>query len=202
MQKTIFEQIYTLSNKIKNKIVTILFSPCFFKIGKRCSIIVPFRFDNLQSVQLGDRVTIHQGTWINALDGGLNSQPKIVIGNNVSIGMNGFISSAQKIIIEDWVLLGRNVYISDHSHEFEDVSKPISMQGIRKIKKTCIGAETWIGNNSVILPGALIGKHCVIGANSVVKCEIPDFSIAVGSPARIIGHYDVPSKKWVKNIRD
>jgi acetyltransferase-like isoleucine patch superfamily enzyme len=200
-QKTL-EKVYHFFYRFQSKIYTLFLSPCFYSIGRKSTVMPPFRFNNLHSVQLGNKVTIHQGTWINVLDEGGNSHPKIVIGDHASIGMNGFISSAKKIIIGDWVLLGRNVYIADHGHEFEDISISIREQGIRKIKEIFIGSETWIGNNSVILPGASIGRHCVIGANSVVNCVIPDFSVAVGAPAEIISQYDAVTQKWFKTNHD
>jgi len=49
-----------------------------------------------------------------------------------------------------------------------------------------IGDGSWIGHGAVILPGVTIGRHVVVGANSVVTSDIPDFSVAVGSPARVI----------------
>ena len=52
-----------------------------------------------------------------------------------------------------------------------------------------IGDGSWIGAGSVILPGARIGKHVAIGANSVVNGIIPDYSVAVGSPAKVIKQY-------------
>jgi acetyltransferase-like isoleucine patch superfamily enzyme len=53
-----------------------------------------------------------------------------------------------------------------------------------------IGDGSWLGHGAVVLPGVTIGKHVVIGANSVVTKDIPDFSVAVGSPARVIRQYD------------
>ena len=63
-------------------------------------------------------------------------------------------------------------------------------------KLVTIGDGSWIGAGSVILPGARIGKHVAIGANSVVNGEIPDFSVAVGTPARVIKRYSEESG-WV-----
>jgi acetyltransferase-like isoleucine patch superfamily enzyme len=50
-----------------------------------------------------------------------------------------------------------------------------------------VGAGTWIGERVAVLRGANIGRCCIIGANSVVRGEIPDYSIAVGAPARVVG---------------
>ena len=50
-----------------------------------------------------------------------------------------------------------------------------------------IGRGTWLGERVAVLRGADIGAHCIVGANSVVKGRIPDYSIAVGAPARVVG---------------
>lgn len=116
--------------------------------------------------------------------------------DNVSIGMNATISAAHKIIIEEYVFTARNVYISDHGHEFHDVTTPIALQGIRDINEVIIGAHSWLGQNAVILPGVRIGKHSVVGANSVVNQDIPDFSVAIGVPARVLRTYNKISRLW------
>ena len=55
--------------------------------------------------------------------------------------------------------------------------------------------RSWLGENVAII-GASIGKNCVIGANAVVTDDIPDYSVAVGIPARVIRQYDAPSGQW------
>lgn len=122
----------------------------------------------------------------------------MIIESHAGIGMGATISAAEQVIIEEYVLLARNVYISDHSHAFEDVTVPIMNQGIEGISPVRIGRQSWIGQNAVVLPGAKIGVHCIIGANSVVNAIIPDYSVAVGAPARVIKRYDAESKKWLK----
>jgi acetyltransferase-like isoleucine patch superfamily enzyme len=95
-------------------------------------------------------------------------------------------------------LLGRNVHISDHTHAFENINTPIIQQGINGIAPVSIGRGTWLGQNVVVLPGVTIGRHCVIGANSVVKSSIPDFSVAVDAPARVVKSYDPKTGRWKK----
>ena len=58
-----------------------------------------------------------------------------------------------------------------------------------------IGENTWIGENVCVI-GSSIGKHCVIGSNSVVLSNIPDYSVAVGSPAKVIKRYNQITKDW------
>lgn len=66
-------------------------------------------------------------------------------------------------------------------------------------KSVKIGAYTFIGGGSYILPGVTIGKGCVIGVNSVVNKDVPDYSIVVGSPARIIGSTKDFDNEYMKN---
>ena len=71
-------------------------------------------------------------------------------------------------------------------------------RGVRcnKSDRIEIGEGTWIGINAVIVGNIRIGKHCVIGANSVVTKDIPDYCVAVGIPVRVIREYNRVSKKW------
>jgi len=102
------------------------------------------------------------------------------------------------VLIEEYVLLARNVHIADHAHAFENIDVPIMEQGINRIAPVTIGRETWLGQNVVVLPGVTIGKHCVIGANSVVNSSIPDYCVAVGAPARVVRQYNRETDKWEK----
>ena len=176
---------------------TRLLSSNFYELGSRSLVVPPFRYCNLRGMQIGRNVLIHGFCWIQALPPGPGKEyPFIIIHDHANIGMGATISAAQKIVIGEHVLLGRNVHISDHGHEFHDVTLPIDMQEIRKTSEVRIGAETWIGQNAVILPGAAIGRHCVIGANSVVRSNIPDYSVAVGAPARIVERYNTETARW------
>ncbi len=61
-----------------------------------------------------------------------------------------------------------------------------------------IGDGTWIGTNAVIVGNVRIGKNCVIGANSVVTKDIPDYCVAVGIPCKVIKRYSLETQNWVK----
>lgn len=58
--------------------------------------------------------------------------------------------------------------------------------------------DTWIGTNVVIVGNVTIGKHCVIGANSFINYDIPDYCVAVDSPAKVVKRYSFEENKWVK----
>ncbi len=116
---------------------------------------------------------------------------KIYIGNNVIIRPNSIIfaepSGEQgKIFIEDNCLLGSGVHIYASNHSFNNPDVDIFYQGQQEGKDVKLMKGCWIGANSIILPGVVIGKNCVIGAGSVVTNSIPDFCVAVGNPARVI----------------
>lgn len=121
----------------------------------------------------------------------------LLIGNNVQIGHFSHIIAKNRVIIENSVLIADKVYISDCEHEFLDIDNPILDQGLRYVGDVLIGEGSWIGENVCII-GAKIGKHCIIGANAVVNKDIPDYSIAVGVPAKVVKKYDFNIKGWVR----
>lgn len=150
-------------------------------------------------IDIGKNVLI----WKNARIEGISKYndkvytPKIILGSNVSIQQNIHLTCANYIRIGDNTAIASNVTITDINHEYRDITTAPEYQDIN-VEKVEIGDDCKIYNNVVILPGAIIGKHCVIGANSVVrKGEYPDYSIIVGSPARIVKTYNTQINKWI-----
>lgn len=152
--------------------------------GSRIAIDASVRVRNASSIQLGDSIHLQSGVWLNALTAA--SQPTIEIDNGCDIGRYCFISAASSVVLEEEVLLSPNVTISDHSHLTTNLDHSILRSGITKSSPVRLKKGCWVGANSVILPGVTIGKHAVIGANSVVRTSVPDFCVAVGSPAKVI----------------
>lgn len=109
----------------------------------------------------------------------------VSIGDRCLIGRGSGIVGHLSIEIGDDVWTGHHIYITDQNHGFDDPKMPISRQ-VQPERPVRIGDGSWIGHGSVILPGADIGRNVVIGANSVVSGVIPDHSVAVGAPARVI----------------
>lgn len=123
------------------------------------------------------------------------ASPVVSIGDRCLIGRGSGIVGHFSIIIGDDVWTGHHVYITDQNHGYEDVSKPIAQQ-TQPERPVVIGDGSWLGHGTVVLPGVTIGRHCVVGANSVVTHDVPDFSVAVGSPARVVRRY-VEGQGWV-----
>jgi acetyltransferase-like isoleucine patch superfamily enzyme len=198
MKYAMIERVNLLWKRIKCRIYTLGLSRAFYKIGWGTIINPPFRYKNLMFVQLGQAVVIQRNCWIQTViqDAPGNEGPLIFIGDNSAIGMDATISAAKKIVIGNNVLLARNVYITDHEHKYESTEAPIMDQGITKVSEVSIGDNTWLCQNVVILPGVSIGKNCVVGANSVVNKSIPDYCVAVGSPAKVVKIFDHRSNSW------
>lgn len=112
----------------------------------------------------------------------LFSQRKTHIGNRVYIGPQCNIGSCR---IDNDCLLGSGVHIlsGKNQHAFEDIETPIQQQG-GSYEQISIGEDSWIGNGAIVI--ANVGKKCIIGAGSVVTHDIPDYSIVVGNPGKVI----------------
>ena len=123
----------------------------------------------------------------------------VTIGDRCLIGRGSGIVGHFSIEIGDDVWTGHNVYITDQNHGYEDITRPISGQS-QPERAVKIGDGSWLGFGTVVLPGVTIGRHVVIGANSVVTSDIPDFSVAVGAPARVIRRHD--GESWVSVTTD
>jgi acetyltransferase-like isoleucine patch superfamily enzyme len=115
------------------------------------------------------------------LDGGA----VVSIGDRCVIGKGSGIVGHERIEIGDDVFTGHDVYITDANHGYEDQSVPIGRQ-FAPPRPVRIGRGSWLGHGTVVLPGATIGCHVVVGAGSVVTGALPDFTVAVGNPARVV----------------
>jgi acetyltransferase-like isoleucine patch superfamily enzyme len=158
--------------------------------------VFPFKINGAKFVSIGKKVHINEGAWIMALKNS-KKDPVINIGDGSYIGRFVHIVSINKIEICDNVAMADKVYITDNAHNYEDINTLMKEQEILDFGPVVIGENTWLGENACIM-GASIGKHCVIGVNAVVTTDIPDYSIAVGSPARVIKQYNFNTKKWEK----
>ena len=89
------------------------------------------------------------------------------------------IEFGDSVLMADWC------YICDFDHKMDNIELPIKDQGIVK-SPVRIGPDTWIAAKATVLRGTTIGRGCVLGSHAVVKGDIPDYSIAVGAPAKVV----------------
>lgn len=152
-------------------------------------------------ISIGYKTIIHAKAWIEANPLTGEDKAMIIIGNHCSIGHFNEIYSTKSIIIEDKVLTADRVYISDNLHGYNNPVVPVINQPIKQLNPVRIGEGSWLGVGVAVI-GANIGKHCVIGSNAVVTKDIPDYSVAVGIPAKVIKRYNFETEKWEKTNPD
>ncbi|MCJ8152379.1 acyltransferase [Chryseobacterium sp. SSA4.19] len=169
----------------------------FGAFGDRSSLNHAIRIEKPKNIFIGKKVSIGKYAWLaaNPLTG--HSDCKLKIGDHTYIGNSAHIYCTKSITIENSVLIADRVYISDNQHGFKDISRPIIDQPIVQLADVIIKEGSWIGEN-VCISGASVGKNSIIGANSVVTKDIPDYCIAVGAPAKIIKRYSVEKQAWIK----
>jgi acetyltransferase-like isoleucine patch superfamily enzyme/glycosyltransferase involved in cell wall biosynthesis len=150
-----------------------------------------------EAISIGKDVEILQDSYLIVPE--LRQGGGLTISDGCQIGKNLTISVANKVFIDKHVIMASNVYISDCGHAYEDISQPIRFQGASSTtNKVYVGEGTWLGVNSVIVGNVRIGRGSVIGANTFVNKDVPDFSVAVGNPAKIIKMFDPSSMNWIK----
>lgn len=158
-----------------------LFMKFYAKRGKKSIIYRSVRKDitPFNAFHLGDYSVIEDWSCIN------NAVGNVIIGSHTRIGLHNTVIGP--VIIGNHVNIAQGVVLSGMNHSFNDLSKRIDEQKV-VTSPIIIDDDVWVGANSVILAGVKIGKHCVIGAGSIVTKDIPDYTIAVGNPARIYKH--------------
>ncbi len=157
-----------------------------------------------KGITMGKNASIKRQAWIEAVFS-YNAQtfsPTISVGQGFVAADRLHISAINRIEIGDNCLFGSGVYISDHNHgvyKGSDQSSPQEPPIERKLVSfgpVVIGDNVWIGDHVVIIGPVTIGKGVVVGANSVVTRDIPDNTIAAGSPARILKKFNLALGQW------
>nr|WP_320119057.1 DapH/DapD/GlmU-related protein [uncultured Marinifilum sp.] len=181
---------------------------CFVRSKMKFSnarlIRFPFRIRGKKYITVGDGFTTGYNCRLDAFPIDPTAVTCLSIGRNFQMNDNVHIAAVSSVEIGNNVLIASKVFITDHDHGFygenEIHDHPDTIPKDRKLSFAPIRIEdnVWIGQNVCILKGVTVGKGSIIGANSVVTTSIPDYSIAVGSPARIVKTYNTLTGKWEK----
>jgi acetyltransferase-like isoleucine patch superfamily enzyme len=126
----------------------------------------------------GDNVIIHHNVLFN-------------VGSNIELGEGALLN--RYVMLDDraslkigaYTMVAAGVTIETHTHPFEDFSKPIAISG-REGRPVAVGPNSVLGYNVVVMAGVNIGERCIVGANSVVTKDVPDFTVVGGVPAKPI----------------
>jgi acetyltransferase-like isoleucine patch superfamily enzyme len=174
----------------------------FASIGKRLSVHYSCDLPRSRAkyIRLGNRVTLGREVWLNIPNVEICNEAAIILEDGCGIGRRSVISAKNQIHIQQNTIFGPSVLVMDHNHAFEDVTQPIAQQpmtpgGTIRIEEGC-----WIGFGAAIICSRgelVIGRGCVVGANSVVSRSVPAFSVVSGNPAKVVKQYDPVKKAWV-----
>ncbi|MER5481385.1 acyltransferase [Streptomyces sp. NPDC002734] len=145
---------------------------------------------------IGEQVTLTAGLMPD-LD--LGAETILRIGNGVVLGRGSHVIADTTVSIGDDCYFGPYVYVTSTNHSYDDPHQPIGKQWPRT-DPVEIGPGCWIGTGAVILPGARIGRNVVVGAGSVVRGVVPDHSVVVGAPAKVVRRW-TPDQGWQPPLR-
>lgn len=153
-------------------------------------------------IALGSNFSCGRRLRMDALGDSSTTHPLIHIGSDVSINDDVHIAAIESVSIGDRVLIASKVFITDHNHgtygsggihsdpRIAPAKRPLSAAPV------VIGDDVWLGEFVSVLPGVQIGKGTMIGSMSTVTRDIPPYSIAVGSPARVIKQFNFANGQW------
>lgn len=179
-----------------NNILFFIRTKLFFKNSRL--IRFPIYIRNKKSIKFGTGLTTGYSCRFDLGD----KKNSLIFGNDVRLGDRVHIVAVESVKIGNDCLFASNIFVSDCDHGFyKDGCTDILIHPKDRplyILPVIIGSDCWIGDNVCILKGSKIGHNCIIGANSVVSGVIPDYSIAVGQPAKVIKHFNPETKQWEK----
>lgn len=173
----------------------------FASRGVKLAIHFPIRVDRRKAnqISLGNSITIGKDAWLNTVGENFDDV-KIVIEDNCNIGSRDIFSAQNLIHIERDVMIATSVLIQDHHHAYDDVTRPISEQGVTSGGRIRIGRGSWIGQGAAIVcnDGELVlGANCVVGSNALVTRSYPPNSVIIGNPARLARQFNPAKGAWV-----
>jgi len=165
----------------------------------------PERISVGRDVKLGPNCVLkvqtrYPGGWLRHPDGAHVEQTfdaVIEIGDRVTATSGLQVTAFERVTIEDDVLFAANVFIADGTHGMARGDVAYKYQGIERVAPVHIERGAWIGQNVMLMPGVRIGAFAVVGANSVVRDDVPGSCVAVGTPARVIRRWDAGTERWL-----
>lgn len=133
-------------------------------------------------IKVGKNCELHHSSMLLTYGG------EIVMGDNSSVNPFTIIYGHGNSIIGNGVRIAAHCTIIPANHILGNNEIPLYKKGVTT-KGISIGDFAWIGTGCRILDGVSVGKHAVVGAGSVVNKSIPDFTIGVGVPVRLLKNY-------------
>jgi acetyltransferase-like isoleucine patch superfamily enzyme len=183
-----------------------IFYPSLFrKVGKGVVFGRNITLRHPRKIVIGDNTVIDDNV---VLDAKGEKNEGLVLGDNVYVGRNTILSCKEgsiavgdytnisancSLLSETEISLGRYCFLAGHcylvaggNHSFDDVSRPIMFQPSQSKGGIRVGDDVWLGAGVIVLDGVTVGPGTVVGAGAVVTKPLPEYSIAVGNPSRVI----------------
>lgn len=159
------------------------------------------KLEGAGNIHLGRKVYINTSGWLACLPLTGTKECRLEIGDGTYIGRFCHIYATSVIQIGKKVLIADKVYLSDNLHGYKNINVPVIDQPVEQLNPVIIHDGAWLGEN-VCVVGASVGKNSVVGANSVVTRDIPDYCVAAGAPAIIIKRFDHEKNEWRRTDKD
>ena len=142
-------------------------------------VVLDAKGSNNRGITLGQGVFLGRGTILSCKDG------DIELGDHVNIGFNSEIFSGSSVKVGRHGLFAAYTYLVGGGHAFDQAGVPVVEQE-RVSKGITLGENVWLGAGAKVMDGVTIGRDVVVGAGAVVTADLPDGSVAVGIPARVV----------------
>lgn len=165
----------------------------------------PYFIIGKKNIEFGKGFTAGVNLRVEVLKTSHHSRPVLSFGNDVKLNDSVHIACVKKVKLGNNVLVGSQVIITDHNHGvYSGTELPHDHPGTPPDERQLSSApveihdNVWIGDFVAVLKGSIIGEGCIIGAMSVVNGYIPPYSIAVGSPAKVVKMFNFETACWEK----
>jgi acetyltransferase-like isoleucine patch superfamily enzyme len=143
--------------------------------------LIDAKGESNRGITIGSGVFLGRNTILSCKNGDIDVE------DGANVGFNCEIFSASRVRLGRDALVAAYCYLIGGDHDFSDPDEPVLAQGRRSTGIT-VGAGAWLGAGAKILDGVSIGDRAIVGAGAVVRDAVPAGAIAVGVPAKVVGH--------------
>ncbi|HSE41473.1 MAG TPA: DapH/DapD/GlmU-related protein [Acidobacteriota bacterium] len=159
--------------------------PHKIKIGDNCIVdencVLDAKGDDARGIELGNNCVLSRNNILSCKGG------YIKLGDGTNIAQNSLVHSEVAVEMGKNTLVASYVYfVGGGNHDFSRTDVPVIQQPSLSRGGIFIEDNCWFGAGVIVLDGSKIGRDCVIGAGAIVNSDLPAYSLAVGTPARVL----------------
>lgn len=177
----------------------VLALPRRWRVGMRSYLALNVRVTGWRATHIGRNVCVGAGSWLN-VNNRRTAAPSLILRDNAFIGRDNFFTVGRTIEIREYCLTASHCAFIGSSH-VPDPRKPYLRTGTTGEDDIYVGVNCFLGFGVTVIGNVRIGHGSVIGAGTTVRNDVPPFSIVVGTPARVVKHYDFAANEWVSGER-